>query len=1371
MRKLLLPTLLILTSLSLNSQCVINTSATKLTIACGEEVVLSAFGQGVGEVVLEEDFSSGSFGPGWDATPGSVDFSNPCSPGDGTPHAWMGDNTAVPRILVSEPYDLTTATSGVSVCFDMLYAVQGGAAPCEGPDLPNEGVSVEYSIDGGNTWVELGYWDPNGGFDDQLTTWNNYCVDLPLNAVTANTQIRWIQTLDSGSEFDHWGIDNVQIFQNDISAEIIWLHDGYSYGVGGTGGENPTAVQPITTTTYTAQITTSSGDVCTSDITITVVDPFYDNDLYLDPETICAGECTDILGEAVVMADPGGIRTYENNEFSLVSTGSASIDLNVQGMNTQTLADGTIQEVCINGFNFQGTDICVNFGGCDCNGVQINLGATCNLDVSSFEVTLTTPDGCEMILIPSETIVSTGIQDVCFIPAGGADISTGNGNYAGTYTPEEPFSSLNGCDVNGVWDLEFSAGGALSIGVGTLSGWNITFDDEPIYQDPTYSWSPQDGLSDPTSVNPTACPNASTNYVLTVGNGVPGCATEDIPIFVEIVPCDGCIPPVLDLENLNDCEPNTVDLNNSILPSSDDATITFHDTETDAENAVNPIDPNVTTSNTYWIRAEDLNDPTCFTVEPIDVSIVDCSVCNPPVLAIDNLNDCEPNSVDLNNSVLPSSDNATITFHNSETDAENSANPIDPNVTTSNTYWIRAEDLNDPTCFSVESVDVSIIDCGGCEPPVLVVNNQFTCPPNTVDLNAAVDPSSDNASISFYSSESDAQSDLNEIGADISTSGTYWIRAEVPNDADCFEVYSVEVDVDSGENADFELTNFCAGDQNSATITGTQGGIFTFNPVPTDGAQINAQTGAISNATGGTTYTVEYTTQGDCPDSSIETVTAIALPVFTATGDDLSCGGTDGRLTFSGLNPTTTYSVTYTFNGTQITSNLTANGAGEIVINGLNEGTYTGFEVALGGCIGTSNTTVVLEQAGAPSVTAPADITVCVGEEVTLTAQNPDNSSITWTDDILDGVPFVVTNVGPQTYVVAAELNGCVGTDQVIVTGIPGPPVFAGGNRLICLGEPVILMAQGATSYQWSGGNNQGAVLFPTETTTYEVTGTDPNGCQATDVFTVTVEDLPDPTFSGDQLIGCEPHQVVFSNTTQPVPSNCEWNFGDGTTAVGCDQVVKNYQDPGIYNVSLTVTSINGCSFTTTYTDYVTVTPQPQADFVADRGRLNVNDRQIEFTNTSIGGENYSWDFGDGSPTQNSFNASYEYDDVGNRTYVVTLVADNGPDCRDTARMLIKVDDVIVFYIPNAFTPDGDEFNQTFQPVFTSGFDPNDFVFTIFNRWGEVVFETRNHEAGWDGTYAGQGLVKDGTYVWTLEFKETMSDKRHYHNGHVTILR
>jgi gliding motility-associated-like protein len=93
-----------------------------------------------------------------------------------------------------------------------------------------------------------------------------------------------------------------------------------------------------------------------------------------------------------------------------------------------------------------------------------------------------------------------------------------------------------------------------------------------------------------------------------------------------------------------------------------------------------------------------------------------------------------------------------------------------------------------------------------------------------------------------------------------------------------------------------------------------------------------------------------------------------------------------------------------------------------------------------------------------------------------------------------------------------------------------------------------------------------------------------------------------------------------------------------------------------------------------------------------------------------------------------------------------------------------------VFYVPNTFTPDGNLFNQSFLPIFTAGFDPYGYNLIIFNRWGEVIFESNNAAVGWDGTYGGK-ICQDGTYLWQISFKELGRDKRQIIRGHVNLLR
>ena len=111
--------------------------------------------------------------------------------------------------------------------------------------------------------------------------------------------------------------------------------------------------------------------------------------------------------------------------------------------------------------------------------------------------------------------------------------------------------------------------------------------------------------------------------------------------------------------------------------------------------------------------------------------------------------------------------------------------------------------------------------------------------------------------------------------------------------------------------------------------------------------------------------------------------------------------------------------------------------------------------------------------------------------------------------------------------------------------------------------------------------------------------------------------------------------------------------------------------------------------------------------------------------------------------------------------------------CSDTTTKIIFYQEEIIFYVPNVFTPDGDSHNENFTPVFSSGVDPYDYHLTIFNRWGEIVFESYNLSKGWDGTYGSLGIVQDGVYIWQIEFGDNIhfSDKRYTYRGHVTILK
>ena len=1419
MKKCLL--LLFLTHYSvIFAQCDINASASSTTITCGQPVSLTAFGSSTGQMVLNETFNGGAFGSGWGGTPGSTNFNNPCSSGgvDGTPHAWMGSTTSVPRTLTSAPYNLTAATAGVSICFDLLFAEQGDAAPCEGPDEPDEGVYLQYSINGGATWIDIHYFDPNGGNDPQLTNWNNWCFALPAAAITSNTLIRWHQTADSGADYDHWGIDNVQIFQNDINAEVEWLHDGYSYGVGNPGGVNPNSVTPTTTTTYTAQITTGTGQVCTTTVTVNVIAPVYDVNVSANPTTICSGDCSTISGTGQIILDPGGIETYENNEFSVVASGSASVNINVQGINTSSITNGLIQNVTINGFSFSGSFFCTSFGGCNCNGTNIGFGSTCNLTASGFTVTLTSPGGCSIVLAPAGA-ASGNYNSTVFVPVGGTNIGAGFPT-GGPWNPNQPFANLNGCDPNGVWTLSFNAPG-LGLGFGTLQGWSITFNDPPIYAPVNYSWSPTTGLSNPNSINTQACPTSTTNYVLTVSNGTPGCATHTENVTITVDPCGGCIPPVVNVNPLNTCAPGTVSLASAIAAGSAPATLSYHATQADAQNDVSPISTTVSASGTYWVRYEDPNDPACFGTAQITVTI---NPADNPAFTLTNFcpggtnqatgiatpggtfsfNPAPSGSATINastgaisnatagttytvqyttNGTCPASSTQTVTatsftFTVAAT-PENCGNAdgeitITPNGgTPAYTYSINGGTAQSSATFTgltAGSYSISVTDNSGCQSTGSQSVGSIGGPSidNMQVLNPTCGSGCDGSITTTVSGGNPAYSyqwydaSNNPIGTNSPTisnlcDGTYSLEVTDASGACPSIDFATLTTASGGDDPSFTVSNYCEGSTNSASGIATPGGTFTFNPLPTDGATIHASTGSISNGIGGTTYTVEYTTNGACPDSETHSVTVHELPVIS--GSEV-CIGASVQLTANGTpDATTPWS-----SSDPAVATITNSG----LVNGIATGTTIITFTNSNGCSSTYSLNVV----SAPTING--NLIICSGGTTQLTGSGTPDASNPWisSDPAIATVSSsgLVSGVSDGTVTITyTNSGGCDNTVQLTVSS--GATIS--GNTAVCNGTTSSLNGSGApdASNPWTSSDpsvatitNNGLVtgVSPgTTTITYLTDG----GCSGTILFTVLSG--PQVSFTSNITEGCAPQTITFTNTGGGA-SNCIWTFEGLGNQNGCGSVTQTFNQEGIYDVTLTTTDANGCSNSATIADMITIHPEVNASFTVDYVQQTVLNPIFQFTNTSTGASNYIWDLDDGTSSTLT-DVVHAYDDVAS-VYSVLLTAYNDFGCRDSARIVISVVDELYWFVPNSFTPDGNEVNNYFTPIFSPGFDIKDYSFLIFDRWGEIIFESKDMYIGWDGTYNGM-ICKEGIYTYTITLKERNLDKRYEIAGHVNLLK
>jgi gliding motility-associated-like protein len=286
----------------------------------------------------------------------------------------------------------------------------------------------------------------------------------------------------------------------------------------------------------------------------------------------------------------------------------------------------------------------------------------------------------------------------------------------------------------------------------------------------------------------------------------------------------------------------------------------------------------------------------------------------------------------------------------------------------------------------------------------------------------------------------------------------------------------------------------------------------------------------------------------------------------------------------------------------------------------------------------------------------------------------------------------------------------------------------------------------------------------------YNVLPADSMCVSDTTAFTIDVTAMPQVAFSSDTTEGCITADIVYYNASTVYGSvQYFWDFGNGQTSAAFTDIPVGYDVAGCYDVSLTITADGLCTSSLTKPDMICAHPLPEASFDFAPQQVYSDGPLVNFHNTSSGAAQSSWSFGDGeSSSQSEPVHTYPLGDAGN--YLVELIVTSPFGCTDTTTRVVVVKDQLLYFIPNAFTPDGDEYNNVFQPVMTAGMDPLDYVLLIYDRWGETIFESRDISAGWDGTYNGS-LLPAGTYTWRIEFGMMDTDEKRTDTGHVSLLR
>lgn len=579
---------------------------------------------------------------------------------------------------------------------------------------------------------------------------------------------------------------------------------------------------------------------------------------------------------------------------------------------------------------------------------------------------------------------------------------------------------------------------------------------------------------------------------------------------------------------------------------------------------------------------------------------------------------------------------------------------------------------------------------------------------------------------------------------------------ELTDDEGCSVTESITLSSPAdGEDASFDFDDFCEGESNGPSNISTPGGTFSWGTTPTDGASIDPTTGVISNAVGGTTYTIEYTTNGACAGTETVTVTVFEAPDFTVQSTSPSCGLDDGNITITAIN-IPALPITYSIgNGNDNTTGI---------FNGLAAGTYTLTLTDANGCSSTDQ--VTLSNADGPDIlsvnSTPAS---CAGNDGTITVI-ASGGTAPLSYSVNNGTPQAngtFTGLAPGSYVITvSDANGCESSETVVISSADAPVISIDSqNNVSCFGANDGSAQVGVTggtqpyTFTWTPAVSTTASVANLAPGNYTVTVSDANGCESSLSITITE---PNPieiqASATDASCGLDDGEITLTvsggtgtYTFQWTPSVSTSNQATGLSA-------------GTYSV--TVSDANGCSETITQvvesdgTFPIEATPAYTEIELGESVDIEV------FVDPAIVIEDITWNPTNGLSCDDCLDPTATPNQT--TTYIITVVDENGCLAQDTVVIHVNLPCSDVF-VPNTFSPNSDGTND-YQCVFGSCIVSMEF--SIFNRWGERVFFSDSTNDCWDGTFRDKP-VQSGVYFYKLN--ATLKNGEEIHDsGDITVL-
>lgn len=486
------------------------------------------------------------------------------------------------------------------------------------------------------------------------------------------------------------------------------------------------------------------------------------------------------------------------------------------------------------------------------------------------------------------------------------------------------------------------------------------------------------------------------------------------------------------------------------------------------------------------------------------------------------------------------------------------------------------------------------------------------------------------------------------------------------------------------------------------------------------------------------------------------------------------CGFCNGSITLKAVIPFSSDTVRYSFNSTPQTPIITsAMGDSTIYLPGLCEGTYSGFSVKIGNCVTNILGGVTL---AAPPIDALFDTTFrlgCKGDTVFFHNHSTSAGPLFYVWNFGDGTsdtttsPYHVYAAGTYTVNLLATNHYCSDSMKMTFTfGHPLDAIFVNTPAIVCQNEPVSFLntSVGATGAAWSFGNGKfdtasnpayTYVKTGVYTTRLVVSNTIP--CYDTAYSVVEVDTISGIDMKLTDTVLCAGTYITLTGLFASLGNTgVTWNFGDGDSLKNVNPVYHAFGSQGVYTVSVNA-HYRACRDTAT-TRTVTVFQQPSIDIGRDTSICKGSQAIVLSDKGNAGNPLASWLWSTGE-------RSRSVSIVSPGIYHATVSINN---CSSTDSIEIHNDCYID--IPNAFSPNGDGINDYFLPRQLLSRGLTGFTMSIYNRWGQVIFESTSLDgSGWDGRLNGMEQPV-GVYVYVIDaqFKDGQKQR---HQGNVTLMR